>query len=56
MVYSRRIYKIGRNPEKSDILVIDGTISRIHAELELNKENKIFIKDLSSGKLNIIKL
>ena len=44
-----RVYKIGRNPEKSDIPVIDPTISRLHAQLEITEDSRFFLKDLKSG-------
>lgn len=47
-----RIYKLGRNKDKSDIAVVDGTVSRIHAELEI-KDNEIKFKDLNSGMIVI---
>jgi len=46
--FNFRVYLIGRNPEKTQIPIIDSVISRIHAELVI-KENKIMIKDLNSG-------
>ena len=46
-----RIYSIGRNLDKSRIIINDSTISRVHAEISFQKQPfKIFLKDLSSGK------
>ncbi len=47
-----RIYKIGRNTDKADIPILEGTISRIHAELEYTKDGNLFVKDLKSGIIN----
>jgi pSer/pThr/pTyr-binding forkhead associated (FHA) protein len=44
-----RSYLIGRNPEKTNITISEGTISRIHAELTYSSEGKLLIKDLGSG-------
>jgi pSer/pThr/pTyr-binding forkhead associated (FHA) protein len=49
---TNRDYLIGRNPEKTNITIPEGTVSRIHAELSFSKEGKLYIKDLNSGKLN----
>jgi pSer/pThr/pTyr-binding forkhead associated (FHA) protein len=43
-----RTYCIGRNIDKSNIVINDSTISRVHAELSF-KYPKIFLKDLGSG-------
>jgi hypothetical protein len=48
-IHNYRKYLIGRNPEKTNITISDGTISRIHAELLYTSEGKIVIKDLGSG-------
>jgi len=48
------LYLIGRNPEKTNITISEGTISRIHAELTYSSEGKLFIKDLGSGKTRIL--
>ncbi len=40
---------MGRNPDKTDIPILDNVISRVHAEIS-NKDKKIYIKDLESGK------
>ena len=44
-----RTFKIGRNPDKTDITISEGTISRIHAEFDLSSDEKLYIKDLESG-------
>ena len=44
-----RAYLIGRNIDKSQIVLNDSTISRVHAELSF-VNNKIYLKDLGSGK------
>lgn len=48
-----RKYLIGRAMEKTDITLNDGTISRIHAEIEI-KNKKLYIKDLGSSNGTIV--
>ena len=47
ILYNNRTYLIGRNVE-SNIMINDSTISRIHAELTVKDDNKIYLKDLNS--------
>jgi hypothetical protein len=44
--------KLGRNPDKTDITITDGTVSRIHAEIQSTKDGRFVIKDLNSGIYN----
>ena len=46
-LYQRK-YIIGRAQNKTDITLNDGTVSRLHAELEISG-NKLIIKDLGSS-------
>ena len=46
--FIHRNYCIGRNIDKSHIVINDSTISRVHAEISF-KYPKIFLKDLGSG-------
>jgi pSer/pThr/pTyr-binding forkhead associated (FHA) protein len=44
-----RDYKIGRNPEKTDITIQDLTVSRVHAQISVSENYKFYLKDLGSG-------
>ncbi|MDP1835224.1 MAG: type III secretion system inner membrane ring subunit SctD [Chlamydiales bacterium] len=41
-------YILGTNPEASDIVLHDGTVSRQHAKLTISADNKVTLQDLKS--------
>ena len=41
-------YTLGKNPEFCDVVFQDLSVSKKHASLTVNKDNKFFIKDLKS--------